>query len=73
MKMVVEEDTVRAHCGADNSKDMLAAAHTLSVSSISVADKVCIVLNHPLTKNDSGKLFWTTIGTRRFLARAHMK
>lgn len=73
MKTVVEKDAVRAHCGVGDSKDMLAAAHTPSVSSISVADKVCIVLKHPLTKNDSGKLFWTTIGTRRFLARAHMK
>lgn len=73
MKMVVETDTVRAHCDVDNSKDTLAAAHAPSVSSISVADEVCIVLKHPLTKNDSGKLFWTTIGKRRFLARAHMK
>lgn len=55
----------------DDDKNRLAAAYAPSVSSIS--DKVCIVLNHPLTKNDSGKLFWTTIGTRRFLAGAHMK
>lgn len=56
----------RADCAVDGYK-----THTPSVSSIS--DKVCIVLNHPLTKNDSGKLFWTTIGTKRFLAGAHMK
>lgn len=50
MKMVEEKDTVRAQGAVGNYKDTIAGVHTPSVSSISVADRVCIVLNHPLTK-----------------------
>lgn len=67
----MEEKTQIQQTELDDDDNRLAAAYAPSVSSIS--DKVCIVLNHPLTKNHSGRLFWTTIGTRRFLAGAHMK